>query len=203
MTRVYSVILAAGSSKRLGFNKLTLRIDSEAVIRRAVTPFVEAALGDVIVVAGSDITPVTRALEGLDVRVIPNEDHRQGMSSSVKAVIPLISDAEAVFFHLGDKPFVKKELLFAMIDRYRERGTNIIIPIHDGMKGHPVLMRFAPYRGEMERLKGDKGLREVIEKYSSDVLFIEGEEGILFDIDTAEDVETLKKRGYKVEKGEF
>jgi len=35
------------------------------------------------------------------------------------------------------------------------------------------------------------------------VLFIEGEEGILFDIDTVEDLETLRRRGYRVEKGDF
>lgn len=201
MTRNYSVILAAGSSKRLGFNKLTLRIDSEPVIRRAVTPFVEAALGEVIVVAGSDVAPVAAALEGLDVRVVRNEDHRRGMSSSIKAVLPLIGDAEAVFFHLGDKPFVKKELLSAMVDGYHETGRGIVIPVHEGRRGHPVLMRFGLYRGEMEHLEGDMGLREVIEKHSSDVLSIVGDEGILFDIDTLEDLGVLKERGYRVEKG--
>jgi CTP:molybdopterin cytidylyltransferase MocA len=71
------------------------------------------------------------------------------------------------------------------------------------MKGHPVLMRCGPYREEIELLGGDKGLREVIEKHSKDVLFIEGDEGILFDIDTEEDLEVLRRRGYRIEKGEF
>jgi molybdenum cofactor cytidylyltransferase len=202
MTGIYSVILAAGSSKRLGFNKLTLRIDSEPVIRRTATPFVEAGLGgEVIVVAGSDIAPVAAALKGLNVRVVRNEDHRQGMSSSIRAALPWIEGATAVFFHLGDKPFVKKELLIAMVDRYRDTGRGIIVPVHDGKKGHPVLMSYGPYREEMRLLNGDKGLREVLEKHSADVLFIEGDEGILFDIDTGEDLETLRRRGYRVEKG--
>jgi len=204
MIGIYSVILAAGSSMRLGFNKLALRIDSEPVIRRTVTPFVEAGLGgEVIVVAGTDTAPVSAALEGLKARVVPNEEHRLGMSSSIKAALPWIADAKAVFFHLGDKPFVKKEFLTAMIDRYHDAGGGIIVPVHDGMKGHPVLMSYGPYREEMELLSGDKGLREVIEKHSADVLFIEGDEGILFDIDTVEDLETLRRRGYRVEKGDF
>ncbi len=204
MTGVYSVILAAGSSKRLGFNKLTLLMDSEPVIRRTATPFVEAGLGgEVIVVAGSDTVPVAAALEGLNVRVVRNEDHRQGMSSSIRAALPWIAEATAVFFHLGDKPLVKKELLIAMVDRYRETGRGIIVPVHDGMKGHPVLMSHGPYREEMGSLDGDKGLREVIEKHSADVLFIEGDEGVIFDIDTGEDLEALRRRGYRVEKGAF
>jgi molybdenum cofactor cytidylyltransferase len=201
MTGIYSVILAAGSSKRLGFNKLTLRIDSEPVIRRAATPFVEAGLGEVIVVGGSDIAPVEAALTGLNVRVVRNENHRQGMSSSIKAVLPWIGGAEAVFFHLGDKPFVKKAFLAAMVEGYRDTDRRIIVPVHEGMKGHPVLMRCGPYREEMELLDGDRGLREVIEKHSTDVLFIEGDEGILFDIDTEEDLRVLRRRGYRVEKG--
>ncbi len=201
MTGIYSVILAAGSSRRLGFNKLTLRIDSEPVIRRAATPFVEAGLGEVIVVGGSDIAPVEAALTGLNVRVVRNENHRQGMSSSIKAALPWIGGAEAVFFHLGDKPFVKKAFLAAMVEGYRDTDRRIIVPVHEGMKGHPVLMRCGPYREEMELLDGDRGLREVIEKHSTDVLFIEGDEGILFDIDTDEDLRVLRRRGYRVEKG--
>lgn len=202
MTGIYSVILAAGSSKRLGFNKLTLRIDSEPVIRRTATPFVEAGLGgEVIVVAGSDVAPVAEALSGLNVRVVRNEDHHQGMSSSIRAVLPWISDATAVFFHLGDKPFVRKEFLIAMVERYRDTGKGIIVPVHGGMKGHPVLMTHGPYREEMGLLDGDKGLREVIEKHRADVLFIEGDEGVLFDIDTGEDLEILRQRGHRVEKG--
>jgi len=201
MTGIYSVILAAGSSRRLGFNKLTLRIDSEPVIRRAATPFVEAGLGEVIVVGGSDIAPVEAALTGLNVRVVRNENHRQGMSSSIKAALPWIGGAEAVFFHLGDKPFVKKAFLAAMVEGYRDTDRRIIVPVHEGMKGHPVLMRCGPYREEMELLDGDRGLREVIEKHSTDVLFIEGDEGILFDIDTEEDLRVLRRRGYRVEKG--
>jgi len=54
----------------------------------------------------------------------------------------------------------------------------------------------------MTGLHGDKGLREVIEKHKEDVLFIETDEGALFDIDTADDIRSLTERGYTVEKGE-
>ncbi len=172
------------------------------VIRRTVRPFVEAALGEVVVVTGPDTSGVTEALKGLPVRIVHNEDHLKGMSSSIRAALSSVKGAGAVFFHLGDKPFVKKELLHAMLDKYHETGGGIIVPVFEGLKGHPVLMSFTPYEAEMGCLVGDKGLREVIEKHASDVLFIEGDEGVLFDIDTLEDIEILKERGYKVEKSE-
>ena len=202
MTKVYSVILAAGSSTRLGFNKLTVKINSEEVIRMAVSPFLEANVGEVIVVVNPDMPQVVKALEGQDVRIVHNMEHLKGMSSSVRAVLPYIRDAEALFFHLGDKPFIKKELLNSMMDLYKERNGGIVVPVHNGTKGHPVMMSYKPYKSDIEKLEGDKGLREVIEKYASDVVFIESDEGILFDIDMLEDIENLKERGYLIEKGE-
>lgn len=202
MNTIHTVILAAGSSKRLGFDKLTVKIDGEAVIRMAAVPFVEASLGgEIIVVTGGDAHGVAEALEGLPVKVVHNMEHLKGMSSSIRAALPLVRGAHSVFFHLGDKPFVKKELICSMVDRRLREGKDIIVPVFEGMKGHPVLMDIEPYESDMELLGGDKGLREIIEKHGSDVLFIEGDEGVLFDIDTLEDIDILRKRGYKVEKG--
>lgn len=202
MSTVHAVILAAGLSSRLGFNKLTVTIDAETVIRRAVAPFVEAGLGNIVVVTGRDEDRLRHCLEGLAVRFVHNKDYRTGgMSSSVRSALPFIGDAEAVFFHLGDKPFVDPQLLQNMILRYDESNRGMVVPACNGVKGHPVLMRHKPYRQDMENLEGDKGLREVIEKHATDVVFIEGDEGILFDIDTPEDVEILRERGHTVEKG--
>ncbi len=201
MRDICSVILAAGSSRRLGFNKLTLKIDSEAVIRRSVLPFIEAGLGDVVVVAGPYLPEINRELTGLNVTVVHNKDHDTGMSSSVKAAIPWVRGAKAVFFHLGDKPFISKELLEDMVEAFRAAGKPIIVPVCGGQKGHPVLIDAALYIEEMEGLAGDKGLREVIENHKEDVLFIETDNGALFDIDTADDIQNLTRKGYNVEKG--
>lgn len=199
MREICSVILAAGSSRRLGFDKLTLKIDSEAVIRRSVLPFIEADLGSVVVVAGPHMSSISRELDGLAVTVVPNEEHHTGMSSSIKAALPWIREAAAVFFHLGDKPFIKRSLLMAMLEAYRKSGKNIIVPVCKGQKGHPVLMSVAPFIEAMRGLEGDKGLREVIEKHKEDVLFLETDDGVLFDIDTADDVRTLTQKGYAIE----
>jgi molybdenum cofactor cytidylyltransferase len=199
MRDICSVILAAGSSRRLGFDKLTLKIDSEAVILRSVFPFIKADLGNIIVVAGPHMSSISRELDGLPVTVVHNEEHHTGMSSSIKAALPWIREAAAVFFHLGDKPFIKEGLLAQMLKEYRATGKNIIVPVCNGEKGHPVLMSVAPYIEEMRGLEGDKGLREVIEKHKEDVLFIETDDGVLFDIDTADDVRSLTQRGYSIE----
>lgn len=199
---IHTVVLAAGFSRRLGFNKLTVKIDGEAVVRRAVVPFVGASFGEVIVVIGDGVPDVEEALEGLPVRIIHNRDRMKGMSSSIRAALPYITGARAVFFHLGDKPFVRKEMLCTMVERLGPGGKKIVVPLFEGRKGHPVLIDIKPYRAFMEGLAGETGLREIIEKHGPDVLFIEGDEDVLFDIDTLEDLEILKVRGFRVEKGQ-
>ncbi len=194
------VVLAAGSSKRLGFNKLTLRINGEPVLRKAVFPFVAAGIDMILVVTGTESRELRDAIAGYPVEFVKNKDHILGMSTSVRAAMPFIPNRAGIFFHLGDKPFIEKETIDAMMNVYRGNKNKIIIPTFQGEKGHPVLVSSDLCKAEMMSITGDKGLREIIEKHREDVLFIKGNEGSLFDIDTVEDVRQLEERGYVIEK---
>lgn len=215
MEKIYAVILAAGASTRLGFNKLTLKIDGQPVIQRALNPFLSNSIDKVFVVTGFKGEQLRETLGGVLVSrpfdalceegqtssliFVENPDYRSGMSASVRVALPCLADAKGVFFHLGDKPFIKKETIHSMLHAYLNTGAHIVVPTHEGKRGHPVLINVDRYREEMRRLRGDKGLREVIEKHPEDVVSIEGDEGNLFDIDTIEAIEYLKGMGYEVE----
>jgi molybdenum cofactor cytidylyltransferase len=206
MKKIYAVILAAGTSSRLGFNKLTVRIDGESVIGRAVDPFCLDGIDRIFVVTNPDYDDIKKELElvthcSSPVTFVRNVNYRQGMSSSVKAALPFIEEADAILFQLGDKPFIKKELVRRMLDLYLRDDSPIIIPEYAGEKGHPVLMQSGRYFEEMKSLEGDRGLREIVDKHRRDVVFIEGDEGNVLDIDTIETINILRKRGYRVEKG--
>ena len=230
MEKIYAVILAAGTSSRLGFNKLTLKIDGQSVIQMAAEPFCQKGIEKIYVVTNPENGPVKKALETPSpfplqpsasplqppafslqpsasppspFTFIPNPHFTEGMSSSIKAVAPFIKDADAVFFQLGDKPFINKEMVEQMTELYVNRKKNlfdIIVPVYRGRKGHPVLMDIKPYINEMQNLEGDKGLREIIDNHSESVLFIEGDEGNIFDIDTEGEIHALRERGYVIEK---
>ena len=200
MKRIFAVILAAGSSRRLGVNKLLVKIDGQSVIQRSVAPFIAKEIEKVVVVTGSGDERLAEELRGLaPVEIVPNPHRLEGMSSSVKAALPFIGGADGVFFHLGDKPFVRREQVGAMLDRFLRDAPHLLIPRFQGQKGHPVLMSAARYLPEMGLLEGDKGLREIIEKHPEDVVFMDGDEGNTFDIDTVQDIEILKRRKHHVE----
>jgi len=194
------VVLAAGSSKRLGFNKLTIRINGEPVLRKAVSPFIAAGIKKIFVVTGTESREIRDVMAGYPVEFIENKDHALGMSTSIRIVIPIIPNEAGIFFHLGDKPFVERETIDTMMSVYHRDMNKIIVPSFQGKKGHPVLINGDLCKAEMTLLTGDKGLREIIEKHTEDVLFIKGNEGSLFDIDTVEDIRQLEERGYVIEK---
>ncbi len=202
MEPIYTVILAAGSSSRLGYNKLLLKIDDKTVIRRAIAPFLRSAIEKVFVVTGNASDAIAQEIAGLPLEVIYNKDHAKGMSTSVRVSLPFLAKARGVFFQLGDKPFVDGAMIDVMIDAFLSEKAPIVLPVFRGVKGHPVLVDIQQYRNEMALLEGDRGLREIIEKHSEDVLYIEGDEGSIFDIDSAEEIDLLKERGYRVEKGQ-
>jgi molybdenum cofactor cytidylyltransferase len=200
MENVIAVILAAGASTRLGFNKLTVIIDDESVIRRSVKPFLMEGIRKLIVVTGHNCQDIETELEGLQVNLVHNPHCQQGMSTSIQAAMPFLEGADALLFHLGDKPFVTSRSIKAILDTYRKSKARIVVPLYDGKKGHPVLIDANTLGAEIGMLHGDSGLREVIEKYRQDMVFIEGDDGNLLDIDTIQAIEQLRERGYKVEK---
>jgi molybdenum cofactor cytidylyltransferase len=198
--KIDTVILAAGLSSRLGFNKLFLRVDGEPVLTRTVRAFLELQTAAVFVVTGFERERVEQLLHDVPVVLVHNSSYPAGMSTSVKAVLPFLRADHGLLLHLGDKPFVKRETIEKVIEPFAEGTHPIIIPVYQGQKGHPVMIDVMRYLDEMRTLEGDTALRPIIERHSQDILYVEGDEGILLDFDTDGDIDLLRRRGYRIEK---
>jgi len=196
-----TVILAAGSSRRLGFNKLFLSVDGEPVLTRTLRAFLDLRIGTTFVVTGFERERVERLLKDAPVVLVHNRSFEEGMSASVRAVLPFLASDHGIFLRLGDKPFVKGETLRRMIESFAKGTHPIILPVFQGQKGHPALIDVMRYLDEMRTLEGDTALRPIIEKHSQDILYVEGDEGILLDLDTERDIDLLRRRGFTIEKG--
>ena len=177
MEKIIAIVLAAGTSSRLGFSKLTVKIDGESVIRRSVKPFIIEGIHKVIVVTGNNPMDIEREMEGLNVDLIHNPHYKDGMSTSVKAALPFLDDATAVIFHLGDKPLITSRDVLAVVNAYSAYNAKIAAPSFQDKMGHPVMINAALLRSHIGMLGGDSGLREIIEKYREEMVFIVGNDG--------------------------
>ena len=138
--RVAGVVLAAGTSSRLGRNKLLVQVEGESVVRRAVRRAVEAGLDPVLVVLGHEAERVEKELAGLPCRPVLNPDYESGQPSSVRAGIAAVPEsAAAAIVALADMPLVTAEMLAALVERYREPQALAVVSDYGGVVAPPIL----------------------------------------------------------------
>jgi molybdenum cofactor cytidylyltransferase len=188
MGGIWSIILAAGESKRMGFPKMLLKFNGMTMIENVIEHVAESDTDGILVVLGAGGDELVGLVRKFDVKYCYNENYREGMLSSVQCGFKnLPSDAEAVMVFQGDQPFVSPSVIDSVIGAYRSSSKGIIIPVHNGKRGHPLLLD-GKYRAEIDSLDPDVGLRSITVIHSEDVLEVETTDpGILRDFDTPED----------------
>ena len=184
----WALILAAGSSRRMGNPKLLLPYGRSTILETTVDNILHSSIEHVMVVLGPDHKEIRQALGHRPVHFCHNEDHEKGMLSSVICGIrALPPDVLSVLVFLGDQPAIPPAVIDRVIKAYEEDLYGIVIPVHDRRRGHPLLVDMK-YRKALEQLDLEGGLRSLRHQFPEDVLEVEVDEpGILVDIDTRED----------------
>ena len=190
---VAGIILAAGSSRRMGRPKQVLIWDGEALVRRAARTALEAGLDPVIVVVGAYQGEVIQALDGLDLRVVNNMEWENGQSTTVRAgVAALPPRVGAAVFLLADQPFVGSQLLQELTHHHANSLAPVVAPSVEGERANPVLFDRRTF-ADLMALSGDSGGRQVIGKWGVELLAWQ-DKRILLDIDDDEDYQKALKQ---------
>jgi molybdenum cofactor cytidylyltransferase len=194
MPNKWAIILAAGSSRRMGAQKLLLPFGTGTMIETVVDHVLSSKIINVMVVLGPDPEQVKEKLKQKPVQFCINRHHEEGMLSSIKCGICAIPDeAEAALIYLGDQPGIPAQVTDRVIETYDENLYGIVIPVYNHRRGHPLLVDMK-YRREIEKLDLEQGLRALRHQFPEDVLEVEVDEpGILMDIDTREDYSNATK----------
>lgn len=194
--RVGAVVLAAGSSSRMGHPKQTLQFRGESLLRRAAQAAISAGCYPVIVVTGAHSELSRRELEGLDVLEVLNASWQTGMASSVRAglegIISSDRDVEATVLLLCDQPHVTAEVIHGLVEAYRSTENPIIASSYGGTFGVPALFSRTLF-AEMTRLEGKAGAKEIIRRHAREAHFLPFPDGEV-DVDTPDDFSRLIER---------
>jgi molybdenum cofactor cytidylyltransferase len=193
---VGAVVLAAGSSSRMGSPKQTLQFRGESLLKRAAQAALGAGCYPVIVVTGAHSNLSRRELEGLDVREVLNTSWETGMASSVRAgvegIISTDRDADAAVLLLCDQPHVTADVIYGLVAAYRSTGSPIIASTYGGTFGVPALFNRTLF-AELTRLEGMSGAKEVIKRHCAEAHFLPFQDGEV-DVDTLDDFSRLIER---------
>ena len=200
-----AIILAAGSSTRMGSQKMLLPFGNSTIVETVIQNILLSSVDSVMVVLGANQDDIHKIIQPLPVEVCINKDHLSGMLSSVVCGFnALPDDTGTALVFLGDQPGISSKVTDQVIEAYNQSLHGIVIPITNHRRGHPLLLsEYDPDEKksirpvvvpEIGRLDLEKGLRALMHHFPEDVLEVEVDDaGILMDIDTPEDYSNAKK----------
>jgi molybdenum cofactor cytidylyltransferase len=194
--RVGAIILAGGSSSRMGRAKQLLPLGESTVLEQTITSVRGAEVNEIVLVLGASAEAICRQLplsllKGL--KVVVNQAYGEGMSSSLRAGISALDQrSEAALIILGDQPFIRSQTMDQVVRAYRRDQAQIVIPAFHGTRGNPVLLDRSVF-SEVMVLEGDTGCRAIFSNHLEGIAKVEVEdEGILLDIDDPDDYDRLR-----------
>lgn len=186
---VAGIVLAAGSSTRMGHNKLLLDLGGEPLVRRAARAALAAGLQPVVVVLGHQSREVEGALAGLPFRPAFNAEHAGAQRLSLQCgVRALEAGAEAAVVILADMPFVTAAMLRALVERYRDSGAPLVTSEYGGVFAPPTLYDRSLFP-EILALTGEGCGRQVARRHRDEAAVVEQPAAALADVDYAADYE--------------
>jgi molybdenum cofactor cytidylyltransferase len=190
--RVAGIVLAAGSSSRLGTNKLLITLGMEPVVRRAARRAIDAGLSPVVVVMGFEADRVGAALEGLPVELVVNQDHAMGMHTSVRVGIEQVpADCDGLIIVLADMPLVTSAMLAELAARFRAGSEPLVVSRYGDVQAPPTLYSRALFPALSAA--GESGGRRVIRDHRDQAAELRWPPELLVDLDRPEDVTRLRE----------
>ncbi|WP_054970074.1 nucleotidyltransferase family protein [Alicyclobacillus ferrooxydans] len=168
--QIVCVVLAAGSSSRMGQQKLVLPLeDGEPLIRRVMETASGAHFSARIVVVSSDDESVREVTRHPLWQQVLNLNAKEGMSTSLRAGVTAAeaTGADAVVILLGDQPGVTVHHVQAVVEGYQRDRALIVQASYQGEPSHPILFDRALF-GELMQVTGDEGGRSVVWAHPAD-----------------------------------
>jgi len=185
------IILAAGSSSRMGELKQLMKYKNKTLLQHIVGEAILAGLHPLICVTGYQSDMIKNSLSDVNVMIVYNSHWAEGMGSGIAAGVRELkqSDVDSVILAVSDQPYVSAELFMTMIDRKEQSGRGIAACSYAGTLGTPVLFG-RNYFDQLMSLNGNEGAKNIVKSNLPDVCPVEFEKGKV-DIDTKQDYEKL------------
>lgn len=187
------VVLAAGAGSRYHGtrHKLSEKLGGETVLVRTLRNAIASEMSVVLVISESLIAEARGLVAPEDMVVVDSRTQTVwGMGDSIAAGVSIHASATGWLVLPGDMPLVKPSSLRAVADALDQQP--IAFAQYRGRRGHPVGFG-AELFSELVMLKGDEGARRLLARYPTAAVELD-DPGVLFDIDTIDDLAVAQRR---------
>jgi len=190
------IVLAAGSSRRLGRPKQLLRRDGEALVHRVTRLAMDTAPDRLLVVCGGYAEEVGAAIHELSIELLINTNWQDGLGSSLRvAASALARHAGPTLILTCDQPALDISHLQKLLGLAQNTTSDCAATAHGERIGIPVVVSASVLR-TAHSLRGDHGLGEVLNAFPRDGLATMTAPELQDDLDTEEDVASAIAKGW-------
>lgn len=175
------ILQAAGNSRRFGSNKLLHIMDDGR-------PMVASVIDAVRPLDVSKRIIVTQYEEvaalAPDFDVIYNDEPDLGISRTMQLGMDAAGDTDAYLFCVCDQPHLTTSTLERLIKEFKKGTAGIVSLAWQGKMRNPKIFS-SRYIGELMKLSGDTGGRQILSAHSTDIALVEADsEDEVRDIDS-------------------
>ena len=193
---VWAVVLAAGTSSRLGQPKQLLDLGGEPILNHVLRAAAMSRLGGTVLVLGHQAEAIGAAVGDFGQIPVVNRDYAAGQSTSLRAgIAALPGTATGAVVLLGDQPLVTAGQIDQLIDRFVALGqADRFIQTRYGEVPAPPVLIGRHWFPEVETISGDQGARELMRSHPDRIEAVTSDDDRPLDIDTVDDYRALLGR---------
>lgn len=186
--RLGAVLMASGVARRFGENKLLHPVDGVPMIQRAMDALPPEMFTKAAVV--SSYRSILQLAQERGYLAIPNPDPEQGQSLSVRLGTKVLEDMDGLLFAVCDQPWLRRESVERLMDRFFAEPDKIWALSWAGRKGNPVIFPKVLFP-ELLAVAGDRGGGVVIKAHPELLCLADaGSPKELSDIDSPMDLDS-------------
>lgn len=190
---ISAIVLAAGTSSRMGSPKALLDWAGEPLVCYQVRQLREAGCDEVIVVLGHKADDIARCMRALNCRIMLNPRFQHGRAGSLRIGAKAANrDAEAIVVTDVDQPR-PAAFIRALLDG-RRPGDLITRPVHHGRHGHPVIVDGSLREEMMAATDEAEGLHGVLRAHADRTGDVDAGDLLDLTFNTPEEYEAARRR---------
>lgn len=154
------VLLAAGSSSRMGSPKQLIDFQGKKLIQIVLERLLACRCFPTIAVLGANARNIAPYCEYHGLSVIQNPNWQTGMASSIRCGLEFVEtmfpDVAHIMLALVDQPMVEAEHYHALVEASERSPDKVIAAYYAGQPGAPMVFPRRHF-AMLSRLTGDRG----------------------------------------------
>lgn len=188
MSEVPAIILAAGSSSRMGVPKQLLPIHKMTLLEHCLKNIKDSAVSTTICVLGANSAQILDEVKDKEVIFICNKDWKKGLSSSIQAGVRYLRDYskshQGILITLADQPEISSQYYNELLHHFSRYPDHIIASRYDTRCGVPAIFPEIHTQSLMD-LEGDRGAGSFLNSIQENIISVNNNINLM-DLDTPE-----------------